>query len=220
MNIQFDNLSTAEFAKLVGLRRGMFFGNQITLTGLEFLILGFDFNAKVQSLPPFHYFNYWTKQKLNKFGATYNWKVAILEACNNDEKLAFDKFFELLGEFLLLKPKSITTTFLTEDNFAFYYNKDNIHKNRRIIGDENKYVLDPAPYEIKLVEFDYGTHSYHFDFYFTVGESNKGKYYQQFDSLSDSKKTYKEKFGGLEWHNTSSSNVDSEFKLLVDNCNN
>jgi hypothetical protein len=220
MNIKFDKISTIDFSKIIGQRPGMYFGNQNTITGLEFLLHGFDQNTNVRSLPPFHYFNYWIKQKLNKFGATYNWKVAILETCSNDEKLAFDKFFELLDEFLLLKPKSITTTFLTEDNFAFYYNKENSHKNRRIIGADNKYVLDPAPYEIRLVEFDYATHSYHFDFYFTVGESSKGKYYQQFDSLTESKKTYKEKFGGLEWHNISSGIVDSEFKLLVDNCDN
>jgi hypothetical protein len=218
MSIKFDKISTVEFAKIIGQRPGMFFGNQITITALEFSLLGFDLNTTVQSLPPFHYFNYWIKQRLNKFGATYNWKIAILETCNNDEKLAFDKIFELLDEFLLLKPKSIVTTILTEDNFAFYYNKDNTHKNRRIIGVDNKYVLDPAPYAIKLVEFDYGTHSYHFDFFYAIGESNKGKYYQQFNSLTDSKETYKEKFGGLEWHNISSGNVDSEFKLLVDNC--
>ena len=219
MNIKFDKISTVEFAKFIGQRPEMFFGNQITITALEFSLLGFDLNTTVQSMPPFHYFNYWTKQKLNKFGATYNWKVAILETCNNDEKLAFDKFFDLLDEFLSLKPKSITTTFLTEDNFAFYYNKGNSHKSRRIIGADSKYILDPAPYEIKLVEFDYGTHSYHYDYYFVVGESNKGKYYQQFDSLIDSKRTYNEKFGELEWQDISNHNVNNEFKSLIDNCN-
>jgi hypothetical protein len=220
MNKKFDKISTVEFAKIIGKRPGMYFGNQITITSLECSLLGFGINTNVQSLPPFHYFNYWIKQKLNKFGATYNWKVAILETCNNDERLAFDKFFELLDEFLLLKPKSITTTFLTEDNFAYYYSRDNSHKNHRIIGDENKFILDPAPYEIKLVEFDYCIHSYHYDYYFVVGEGNKGRYYQQFDSLIHSKKTYKEKFGGLEWQNISSDNVDKEFKFIVDYCDN
>jgi len=220
MNIKFDKFSTVEFAKFIGQRPEMFFGNQITITALEFSLLGFDLNSSVQSLPPFYYFNYWTKQKLNKFGATYNWKVAILETCNNDEKLAFAKFFELLEEFLSLKPKSIITTSISEDNFAFYYNKDNSHKIRRIIGVDIKYILEPAPYEIKLVEFDYGTHSYHYDYYYMVGESNKVKYYQQFDSLIDSKKTYNEMFGRLEWQDVSSSNIDSEFRLIIDNCDN
>jgi hypothetical protein len=220
MNIKFDNLSTVEFAKTIGRRPGMYFGNQNTITGLEFLLHGFDQNTNVQSLPPFHYFNYWTKKKLNKFGSTYTWRVAILETCKNDERLAFEKFYELLDEFLLLKPISITKTFLTEDNFSFYYNKDNSNKNRRIIGVDNKYILDPAPYEIKLVEFDYCTHSYHYDYYFVVGESNKGKYYQQFDNLIDSKKTYDERFGGLEWQNIQIDNVHIEFKLLIDNCEN
>jgi hypothetical protein len=218
MNIKFDKFSTVEFAKYIGQRPEMFFGNQITITALEFSLLGFDLNSTVQSLPPFFYFNYWIKQKLNKLGATYNWKVAILETCNNDEKLAFAKFFELLDEFLSLKPKSITTTFISEDNFSFYYNKDNSHKNRRIIAVDNKYILEPAPYEIKLVEFDYGTHSYHYDYNYMVGESNKVKYYQQFDSLIDSKNIYNEMFGKLEWQYDSSSNIDIEFRLIIDNC--
>ncbi|HUM53183.1 MAG TPA: hypothetical protein PK431_15260 [Chitinophagales bacterium] len=215
MSFKLNNLSTAEFAKFIGRRPHMFFGNEITITNLEYSLLGFDLNTNVESLPPFHYFNYWIKQKLNKFGSTYNWKVAILETYNNDEKLAFDKFYELLDEFLLLKPKSIITTFLSEDNFAFYYSKENTHKNRRIIGADNKYILQPAPYQIKLVEFDYCIHSYHYDYYFVVGESNKGKYYQEFDNLIKSKKIYFDMFGELEWQNSDNNNIENEFKLLI-----
>ena len=216
----YDNLSTVEFAKAIGQRPGMFFGNNISLTSLEFLLFGFDTNTKNKSVPPFFYFNFWAKQKLKKFGSIYNWKIAILETCNNDEKSAFNKFYELLDEFISLRPKRIAATFLTEDNFAIYFNKDNTHKNHKIIGTANQYILDPAPYGIKIIEFDYCTHSYHHDYYFAIGESNKSTYYQQFDSFDDCLNTYNKKYGKLEWHALPIENIDSEFKLLIENCDN
>jgi len=220
MSIRFDKLSTLEFAKSIGQRPGMYFGAQITLTSLEYLLFGFDLKTNVESLPPFQYFNNWVKHKLNKFGSNYNWKVAILGACNNDEKLAFDKFYELLDEFFMLKPKSITSTLLTEDNFEFYYNKGNSNKSYRLIGTDNKRILQPSPYQIKLVEFDYCTHSYHYDYYFVVGDKDKGNYHQQFDSLIQSKKIYKGKYGELKWQKTDNINLETEFKLIIDNCEN
>jgi hypothetical protein len=220
MKIKLEDLTTIEFAKFIEKRPGMFFGNQISLTNLGYKILGFDTNSNVESVPPFHYFNFWVKQKLNKLGAGYNWKNAILETYDSNERLSFDKFYELLEEFLFLKPKSIITTFLTEENFAFYYNTDNKNKSRRIIGDIKKMdtaILYPAPYQIKLVEFDYCIHAYHYDFHFVVGDYDKGKHYQEFDSLKSSKKTYEEKFGKLEWSKIDIGNIENEFKSIVEN---
>ncbi|MFD2915482.1 hypothetical protein [Psychroserpens luteus] len=214
------DFSTIEFAKFIEKRPGMFLGDQITLTNLWNMLLGFDVNS-TESIPPFHYFNYWTKKKLNKLGGGYSWRNAILEVNNSDEKQAFDNFFELLDEFLTLKPKSINSVLLTEENFTFYYNKENNNKSRRIIGDTmDSAILYPAPYQIKLVEFDYGTHAYHYNFYYVVGEYDKGKYSQEFDDLNSSKETYSKKFGKLKWTETDYGNIENEFKLIVENINN
>ena len=214
------DFTTIEFAKFIEKRPGMFLGDEITLTNLWNMLLGFDVNS-TESVPPFHYFNYWIKQKLKKFGAGYNWRNAILEANESDEKQAFNNFFELLDEFLTLKPKSINSVLLTEENLAFYYNKDNNNKSRRITGDTiDSTILYPAPYQIKLVEFDYCTHAYHYDFYYVVGDYDKGKYYQEFDNLNSSKETYSKKFGELKWSETDNGNIEKEFRLIVENINN
>ncbi|GAA4272979.1 hypothetical protein U6A24_06855 [Aquimarina gracilis] len=214
------DFSTIEFAKFIEKRPGMFLGDQITLTNLWNMLLGFDVNS-TESIPPFHYFNYWTKKKLNKLGGGYSWRNAILEANNSNERQAFDNFFELLDEFLTLKPKSINSVLLTEENFTFYYNKENNNKSRRIIGDTmDSAILCPAPYQIKLVEFDYCTHAYHYNFYYVVGEYDKGKYSQEFDDLNSSKETYSKKFGKLEWTETDYMDIENEFQLIVENANN
>ena len=220
INKKLKDFTTIEFAQFIEKRPGMFLGDQITLTNLWNMLLGFDVNS-AESVPPFHYFNYWTKQKLKKFGAGYNWRNAILESNESDEKKAFDNFFELLDEFLTIKPKSINSALLSEENFEFYYNRKNNKKSRRIIGNTmDSTILYPAPYEIKLIEFDYCTHAYHYDFYYVVGDYNKGKYYQEFDNLNSSKETYSEKFGELIWSETDNENVEKEFKLIVENINN
>lgn len=211
------DFTTIEFARFIGNRPSMFFGNQISLTNLWNMLLGFDVNS-VESVPPFDYFNFWVTQKLNKFGNGYNWKIAILETYDSDERKSFDNFFELLEEFILIKPKSISTVLLTDENFSFYYYKDNKKKNFRIFGSiENidDTILFPAPYKIKIVEFDYCTHSYHYDFHFVVGDYDKGRYYQRFDSLKSSKKTYKQKFGKLEWSEIDPNNIEFEFKSII-----
>ena len=81
-------------------------------------------------------------------------------------------------------------------------------------------ILYPAPYQIKLIEFEYCTHAYHYDFYYVIGEYDKGKYYQEFDDLKLSKETYSKKFGELQWLKIDTENIETEFKLTVENINN
>jgi len=220
MRIDFENLSVIGFALHIRTVYQMYFGKDIKLSNLDNLLYGFNLNSKKESVVPFQYFNYWTKLKLNKFGSKYNWTVAILETCNNDEELAFWKFYELLDEFILLKPNRLFIAELTSDNLAFYYSKSNNNKQHRIIGTDNRYILDPAPYHIKLFEFDYCIHSYHFDYFWVVDEYDKNIYYNHFDNIVECQNTYKEKFNISEWLMADSTNIDIEFETTRNNCRN
>lgn len=216
----FENLSVIDFAQQIRERPSMYFGNEIKITHLENMLWGFKLNSKKESAVPFQYFNYWVKLKLNKFGSIYNWKVAILEICNQDEQLAFWKFYELLDEFILLTPKKLFVADLSADNLSYYYSKDNTHKDYRIIGADNRYVLDPAPYRIKLFEFDYCVHSYHFDYFFVIDEYDKNIYYDHFDKIAKCKKTYKDKFNISKWQTIEGDLLNDEFKATTVNCRN
>lgn len=199
----------------------MYFGKEIKLSLLESMLWGFNLNSQKESVIPFQYFNYWTKKKLNKFGSKYNWTVAILESCDNDEEKAFWKFYELLDEFITLRPKNLFIAELTSDNFAFYYSADNKNKQYRIIGEDNRYVLEPAPYLIKLFEFDYCVHSYHFDYYWLVEDYDKHIYYNHFDTINKCKTVYNEKFNISAWTVIKEdSAILTEFEKTILHCRN
>ena len=216
----FKNLSVVDLAQQIRTRPSMYFGNDIKLSNLDNMLWGFNLNSQKESVIPFQYFNYWTKLKLNKFGSKYNWTVAILETCDHDEEKAFWKFYELLDEFIALKPKNLLVAELSADNFAFYYSIDNKNKQHRIIGKDNRYILDPAPYHIKLFEFDYCVHSYHFDYYWLVGEYDKNIYYDHFESLTKSKEIYKDKFNITQWTTIDSIDIQNNFITTINQCKN
>ena len=217
----FAKLSVIEFAQQIRTHSSMYFGKDIKLSLLESMLWGFNLNSQKESVIPFQYFNYWTKNKLNKFGSKYNWTVAIIESCENDEEKAFWKFYELLDEFISLKPKNLFIAELTSDSFAFYYSKDNKNKQHRIIGEDNRFILDPAPYLVKLFEFDYCVHSYHFDYYWLVDEYNKNIYYNHFDTIKKCKTVYKDKFNISEWTTVTEGNeIQREFEKTILNCRN
>jgi hypothetical protein len=220
MKNRFENISVLDFAQHIRKRPGMFFGKEIKLTLLENMLFGFGLNSRIESSIPFQYFNYWTKKKLNKFGATYNWAVAILESCDKNEEKAFWKFYELLDEFIMLKPKKYFAAELTTDNLAFYYSLDNNNKQHRIIGNDNRYILDPAPYHIKLFDFGYCVHSYHFDYYWLVDEYDKNIYYNHFENYKQCKKVYKDKFNISKWKTIDNSEIQNIFIETINNCRN
>lgn len=220
MYLDFENLSVIDFAQQIRARLGMYFGKEVKLTLLENMLWGFNLNSQKESTIPFQYFNYWTKKKLNKFGSKYNWAVAIIESCNNDDEKAFWKFYELLDEFSALKPKNLFFAELSADNFAFYYSKDNQNKQHRIIGNDNRYILDPAPYHVKLFEFDYCVHSYHFDYFWLVDEYDKNIYYNHFDDINKCKDIYKCKFNIKEWTAIGKDSIQSEFDKTILKCRN
>ena len=97
--------------------------------------------------------------------------------------------------------------------------KEHKKKNYTIYGDKNIYVLHPAPYQIKVIEFDYSVHSYHFDFYHVVYESESGMYQGHFDSFDLCQSYYQKKFGPLEWIETDEY-TSVEYKKIIDNCGN
>jgi hypothetical protein len=217
MEYKLDNLSVVEFAQFIRLRHGMFFRNSIKITDLENLINGYIINAKKDSLPPFHYFNRWVKEKLKKFGSTINWRTAIQEICNNDEEKAFWKFFELLDEFAVIKPLGIYVASLSKDNFSFYY-CTNYEKPSRFVDTENKHIIYPAPYKIKIIEFDYATHSYYYDFNYVVLDSDLGRYNQCHESVQSCFELYKKEFGELVWDKIPYEQLMDEFKLITETC--
>jgi len=216
----FDNLSVIDFAQQIRTGPSAYFRKDIKLSQLENILWGFNLNSQKESIIPFQYFNYWTKRKLNKFGSKYNWMVAILESCNNDEEKAFWKFYELLDEFVVTKPKNLIISELSADNFAFYYSGDNKNKQYRIIGNDNRYILDPAPYHIKLFEFDYCVHSYHFDYYWLIDEYDKNIYYNHFEDLTKCKAFYADRFNITQWTTLDPGDVELNFIKTIDNCRN
>lgn len=220
MHIDFQNLSVIEFAQQIRKSPSMYFGKEAKLTLLDNMLWGFNLNSQKESAIPFQYFNYWTKMKLNKFGPKYNWSVAILESCDNNDEKAFWKFYELLDEFSALKPRNLFLVELTSDNFAFYYSKDNKSKQYRIIGEDNRHILDPAPYHIKLFEFDYCVHSYHFDYFWLVEDYGKNIYYNHFEDINKCKDIYKGKFNINEWTKSEKDEIQNEFDKTISNCRN
>jgi len=216
----FKNLSVIDFAQQVRQSPGMYFGKDVSLSNLENMLWGFNLNSEKESIVPFQYFNYWTKHKLNKFGSTYNWAVAIKETCDGNEEKAFWKFFELLDEFVLLKPNALLTAELNSDNLAFYYSKDNTNKQHRIIGTDNRFILDPAPYHVRLFEFDYCVHSYHFDYFWLVEEYDKNIYYNHFESIQVCKAIYKGKFNISIWTEPNLNEVQNLYQQTIGKCRN
>jgi hypothetical protein len=155
---------------------------------------------------------------LDKYGPIYNWKVAILEYCDGNQEKGFWKFYELLDEFVLLKPRKISITNLYDENFSFYYSENNRNKSYRIFGADNKFILDPAPYQIKLVDFGYCVHSYHYDYYYKVNEYKYGLYSSHFGSIEEAVIAYQNKFGNLQWDYVD--DIITEYQLITNFCRN
>ena len=213
-----ENTSVIEFAQQIRKRPSMYFGQEITLSNLEYMLYGFGLNAQKESMVPFQYFNYWVKFKLNKYGSTYNWKVAILEYCDGNQEKGFWKFYELLDEFIELRPQKISVANLYDDNFSFYYSEKNKNKSHRIVGDDNKFILTPAPYQIKLVDFGYCVHSYHYDYQYRVNEYQYGLYSSHFDNLEEAVREYQNQFGVLRWDGVD--DMMTEYQLIINYCRN
>ncbi len=215
-----ENLSTIEIAQIIRKRPQMFFGENVKLTLLANLLWGFNTNSQKESDVPFQYFNHWTKIKLKKFGQSNNWALAILACCENDEEKAFWKFYELLDEFTGLTPKQLFIAELTPENLDFYYSLNNTHKQYRIIGVENRYIVDPAPYHVKLFEFNYCVHSYHFDYYWVVGEYEKCTYYNHFESINKCQQIYKDQFNITKWITVDQNLILNSYQETINNCRN
>ena len=183
----------------------------VTLTGLYNVILGFELNTRLVSDPPFYYFTLWVAHKLNE-SSNRGWCSLILELCDNNEEKAFHKFYELLNEFALIKPEAIHAADLTEDNFELYYSKTH-SKPYRLLGynmDKDKRVYLPAPYHIKVIEYDFACFAYYYDFYFAAGDTKKGKYDWYYDNLDDCKEKIENRYGSLEWFRTDASDINYE----------
>ena len=212
-----DNLSIFDLAQQIKKRPQMYLGETVGFTNLVNLINGYSFHKTTSGNPPFEYFNVWVKKKFDKWGSNKHWTNVILQENKNNEEKAFRNFFELLEEFNQIKPLNIFSTNLTEDNFALYYSKDN-RKGGRLVGSEGRLVIDPAPYHIKVVQFDYCTHSYHFDFNYAVLESVHGKHEQSFHLLDKCFQFYIAKYGDLRWGEIPKNQTDTEFQLITQNC--
>lgn len=212
-----ETLSIIELAQLIRQRPGMYFGDNITLTGLQNLLFGFSLNSTLKDVPPFEYFNHWANQKLGVLGSAIHWRHSIIENCNKDELKAFWKFYELLDEFILIKPIEIHEADLTIDNFSFYYSSEK-GRPHRCINSSFKKIIEPAPYHIKLVEFDFCIFPYFYDFNFVIGEIEKGSlYYKQFDKIEDCLEELNQMYGKLKWTKRQKDNINDDFEKIVKN---
>ncbi|GAA3763347.1 hypothetical protein [Flavobacterium ginsengiterrae] len=211
-----ETLSTIEMAQLIRLRPAMYFGDDITLTGLSNFLFGFNLNVRIKSIPPFEHFNVWLRRKLEiEHSSSMHWLHIILEKCNKDERKAFDIFYELLDEFILVQPIQIIETNLLESNFNFYYSKG---VPSRYIGE--KIIIEPAPYHIKLIKFDLYVWAYFFDFNYVAGESKKPIFYsnyRDFKTIKKAKNDFNKLFGHLEWLQKEENQIISEFEGIIKN---
>jgi|GEM_PF-2132693 len=212
-----ETLSVIELAQQIRQRPGMYFGDKITLTGLQNLLFGFSLNSKLKSNPPFEYFNRWTNQKLGIEGSAQHWSWTIMNSCGNDELKAFWKFYELLDEFVLIRPLEIHETYLTIENFSSYYSTEKERPHRYIDNDLKKSVVEPAPYHIKSVDFGHCVFVYFYDFNYVVGDTKIGMYYKDFDNMNDCKQQFNEVFGQLKWAKINKDNINEEFAKITTN---
>jgi hypothetical protein len=215
MTSDLRSISLFRLVQEIKKRPKMFFEN-LSLTDLDLFISGYNMNSKAAETRPFSYFNIWVKQKFKMFGPQMNWKRAILEEYKNDEEKSFWSFFDLLDEFHKLKPTNIYTTKLTPDHFASYYSKDNKKPSTSHGGEV--FFINPAPYFIKVVEFDYQTHAYHFDFFYAINETLSGHYDQGHDSIKDCFEYYKDMYGELVWQEVLQDELIPEYELIMFNC--
>lgn len=206
-----------ELVQQIRQRPGMYFGDTITLTGLQNLLFGFGLNSKTKDIPPFDYFNYWVCKKLKIEGASRSFNAIILDNCGKDELIAFWKFYELLDEFLLIKPTEIQATNLAIDNFSFYYSTDK-GRPHCFNGHFEKPIINPAPYHIKLIGFEHFVTDYFYDFNYVIGNTKTGTlYYKFFDEIEDCKNEFDEMYGQLSWKNIDNDKIREEFEKTVQN---
>ncbi|MGB0869917.1 MAG: hypothetical protein ACPGSD_09990 [Flavobacteriales bacterium] len=220
MKTYFDKMTTIDFAKQIQSRPYMFFKKGISLSNLQNMLWVYNLNSNFENEVPFQYFNYWVKNKLNKFGSNMDWATAILEYCEHNEEKGFWMFYELLNEFESLSPISMYSIDINPVHFSFYYSQNNRNKSSRIIGQENNFILEPAAYHIKVFEFDYCFHSYHFDYEWAIKENNQSKYHQHFDNVDDFINKYRMQYGEMKWVKLTGREVRIEFKNTIDHCRN
>lgn len=213
MDNPFHNLSLYELAQKVKQRPQMFFGKELRLSELAAFLFGYGLHPVPVGDIPFEYFNRWTKHKLNTWGSNHNWVTVILKACNADEEKAFWLFFDLLEEFNAARPLSMHAVSLTEANFEFYYSRQNTYKNSRFI--ESRRIVYPAPYHIKLIEFEHGVLCYHFGMRYELKESKAGIHEATYNTLSECLSFFEKQYGSLEWMKLPDSLIAGAFSELI-----
>lgn len=213
-----DNRSIFDITRDIKEHPFLYFSGKLKFTDLYHLILGYSFHKIPSGNPPFEYFNIWIKKKFDKWGSTMHWTVAILQECNNDEEEAFWKFFELLDEFSQINPQKMWSTDLTEFQFAAYYALDN-PKDARLANFSGRRIIHPAPYHIKIVQFDYAVHSYNFDFFYAVHDSFHGEHEQSFNNIDLCFQFHETKYKDMRWDEVPKDKVQSEFELITQHCN-
>ncbi|PBQ31753.1 hypothetical protein CNR22_08210 [Sphingobacteriaceae bacterium] len=215
--MKLDNLSIFEFAQKIKRHYRMYFEGTPRFSDLYNLIRGYSVNPATHDNPPLDYLNVWVKKKFNKWGASMDWAKAILEECDNDQEKAFWKYLDLLEEFHQIKPLKIYTTNLADEDLAKFYSTNGL-KTWSMIGPENRRLVEPAPYHIKLIEFEYCTHSYHFDYYYVVSNTDIGRHKQSFSTLKKCFQYYEACFGKLKWEELPIEKVVDEFESVAKNC--
>jgi hypothetical protein len=215
--MKLDNLSIFDFAQEIKKHYRLFFEGTPRFSDLRNLISGYSINTTVYDNPPFDYFNIWIKRKFNRWGSNMDWAKAILQECDNDQEKAFWKYFDLIEEFHQIKPIKIYTVNLVDDDFAKFYST-NAPKTWSLIGPDNRRIVEPAPYHIKVIEFEYCIHAYHFDYYYLISKSEIGRHKQSFSNIEKCFHYYDVCFGKLNWTELPIEQVDREFELIAKNC--
>ncbi len=209
-------LSILELVLLLQKRPRMFLGNDLRLSSLNHLLGGFGVHAKEkEGMVTFRHFTDWILYKFRKYGGAPGWAGLILITCDQDEEKAFSRFFELLDEFLKTKPLAIYHCRLAEDNFVYYYNTAHPTRSWRLVGADNREVLTPAPYEIRIVTFSVGAYMYYYDYDFAIGQSDRGYYCSDgLDTLRACKEICKAKYGVLNWKRSTKVQPAQAYPLL------
>ena len=215
MSIKINTLSIIELLYAIRKRPAMFLGNEITLTRLYFLLLGFGFHKTKRSVPPFEYFHLWVCKKLGTDGTAVGWLSLLLDASKGDEKKAFERFYELLDEFVAITPHAIYEATLDRENFAFYYATDK-GRTRRYV-DASTSVMEPVPYCLKMVQFDFSVWVYFYDFSYAIKECQKSFLCKNYDTRDSAKEAINRLFGTLEWNKQKAHNTMRLFEEIVKN---
>lgn len=126
-------------------RPAMYLG-RLSVTSLENFLSGYaialqEFNIEMTETPSFYDFHDWVAMKLGYYESTGGWCRMLLEAENQDEEKALERFFLYLDEFRQRQPQVLLSA-TPDPTRIWHYKIIDIHTNEKVA------VLAPALIQI------------------------------------------------------------------------